>query len=65
MTQFEKHVNRCCEKLDKFGFGMFAMRLSAQGKAELAKKGEIRSRQELLSDGQKFIAAVKKISLKL
>ena len=64
MTQFEKHVNRCCEKLDKFGFGMFAMRLSAQGKAELAKKGEIRSRQELLSDGQKFIAAVKKIPLK-
>lgn len=64
MTQFEKHVNRCCEKLHKFGFSTFATRLSAQGKAELAKKGEIRSRQELLSDGKKFITAVKKISLK-
>lgn len=64
MTQFEKHVNRCYEKLDKFGFSTFATRLSAQGKAELAKKDEIRSRQELLSDGQKFMTAVKKISLK-
>lgn len=64
MTQFEKHVKRCREKLDKFGFSMFAKRLAAQGEAELAKKDEIRSRQELLSDGKRFITAVKKISLK-
>ena len=64
MTQFEKHIKRCNEKLIKFGFSSFAQRLSAKGESELAKKDEIRSRQELISDGQKYLAAYKKVSIK-
>lgn len=64
MTQFEKHVKRCNEKLVKFGFATYAKKLSAKGDAELAKKDEIRSRQELLSDGQKYLTAYKKVSTK-
>lgn len=36
----------------------------SKGDAELAKKDEIRSRQELLSDGQKYLTAYKKVSTK-
>ncbi|GFZ23113.1 hypothetical protein CMETHOX_10360 [Lacrimispora indolis] len=64
MTQFEKHVKRCNEKLVKFRFATYAKKLSAKGDAELAKKDEIRSRQELLSDGQKYLTAYKKVSTK-
>lgn len=64
MTQFEKHVKRCNEKLLKFGFTTFARQLTAKGEAELAKKDEIRSRQELLADGQKYMVAYRKTSLK-
>ncbi|MGM9929319.1 MAG: hypothetical protein ACI35P_15355 [Bacillus sp. (in: firmicutes)] len=64
MTQFEKHVKRCNEKLLKFGYTTYAHQLIAKGEAELAKKDEIRSRQELLSDGQKFLTACRKTSLK-
>lgn len=62
MTQFEKHIKRCNEKLVRFGFTKYASRLVTQGQSELTKKDEIRSRQELLADGQKFLAAYKKIS---
>ena len=64
MTQFEKHVKRCKEKLLKFGFTTFAHQFSEKGDAELAKKDEIRSREELLSDGKKFNEDYKKTSLK-
>ena len=63
MTQFEKHVKRCSEKLRRFGFNEYAQRITAKGEAELSKKDEIRSRQELISDGQKFMAAYRQISL--
>ena len=46
------------------GFYEYAQQITAKGEAELSKKDEIRSRQELLSDGQKFLVAYKKISLK-
>ena len=45
------------------GFIEFAQQITDKGESELSKKDEIRSRQELLSDGQKFLAAYKKISL--
>lgn len=63
MTQFEKHVKRCNEKLLKFGFKQYATVLAEKGELELAKKDEIRSRQELLADGQKYLTAFKTISL--
>lgn len=64
MTQFEKHVIRCNEKLLKFGFTTYARQLTAKGESELAKKDEIRSRQELLADGQKYMSAYRSTSLK-
>lgn len=64
MTQFEKHVRRCKEKLLKFGFTMYARQLAAKGEFELSKKDEIRSRQELLADGKKYLSAYTSISLK-
>ena len=63
MTQFEKHVKRCSEKLRRFGFNEYAQQVTAKGEAELSKKDEIRSRQEFISDGQKYMVAYNKISL--
>ena len=64
MTQFEKHVKRCSDKLLRFGFSEYAKLITAKGESELSKREEIRSRQELSSDVQKFIEDCRKISLK-
>lgn len=62
MTQFEKHYRRCADKLKKNGFDLFAQRITEKGEVELSKKDEIRSRQALLSDGQKYLSTYKEIS---
>ena len=62
MTQFEKHVKRCAEKLRRFGFDEYAKQITEKGESELSKKDDIRSRQELLADGQKYLTIYKNIS---
>lgn len=56
MSNFEHFYIRCCNLLVANGYIDFSNRLKSKGEKELANKAEIKSRQELVADGRKFIA---------
>lgn len=65
ISQFDSHVRKCSSKFERFGFKDFARKLLTLGELEISKKDEIRSRQELIEDGERFFAAFEKTSLKV
>lgn len=65
ISQFDNHVRKCSSKFERFGFKDFARKLLATGELEISRKDEIRSRQELLADGERFFTAFEKTSLKI
>ena len=55
MNTFERFYLRSAEKLSKYGYPEFAKQIRAKGEKELRNKAEIKSRQELITDGNKFL----------
>lgn len=59
MNTFEKFYQRCAGSLLRFGYPDFSKLVTAKGEKELRNKAEIKSRQELVDDGNKFLKSYK------
>lgn len=55
MNNFEKFYTRCAENLSRYGYLEYAKQITAKGEKELRNKAEIKSRQELIDDGNRFL----------
>lgn len=55
MKSFERFYTRCRDLLYDYGYRELAARLNIKGERELSNKAEIKSRQELVQDGKKFL----------
>lgn len=62
MSTFEKFCNRCSALLATYGYYEYSALLDIKCKKELAKKDDIRSRQELISDGKKYLNDAKYVA---
>ena len=62
MKAFESFYTKCRDLLSQYGYRDFARRVDAQGERELNNKKEIKSRQELIEDGKKFLSDANRIS---
>ncbi len=62
MKKFENFYTRCCILLTQYGYKEFAKKLKEKGENEIANRAEIKSRQELVADGQKFIADCERVA---
>lgn len=56
MKKFEHFYTNCRDRLRFLGYPELARKIDAKGEKELNNKAEIKSRQELISDAEKFIA---------
>ena len=56
VNSFRNHQTRVAAKLREFGFAQFASKVEERRDRELEHQDEIRSREELRSDCQKFLA---------
>ena len=63
MNTFEKFYQRCAGSLLRFGYSDFSKQVTAKGEKELRSKAEIKSRQELVDDGKKFLKSYKNMNL--
>ena len=61
MNSFERFYTNCSYRLRSYGYIDFASQLEKKGEKELANKEEIKSRQELLNDGKKYLSDAKKV----
>ena len=61
MNSFEKFYTKCSYRLRSYGYIDFASQLEKKGEKELANKEEIKSRQELLADGKKYLSDADKV----
>lgn len=55
MNSFEKWYLRCAQNLSTYGYKDFSRQVISKGEKELKNKAEIKSRQELVDDGNHFI----------
>lgn len=55
MNNFEKFYTRCAQRLSRYGYLEYAKQIIAKGEKELRNKAEIKSRQELIDDGNWFL----------
>lgn len=55
MGNFEKFYTRCANSLSRYGYSEYAKQIVAKGEKELQNKAEIKSRQELIDDGNRFL----------
>lgn len=55
MNGFEKWYTRVSQNLTKYGYNDFARQVISKGEKELRNKAEIKSRQELVDDGRRFV----------
>ena len=55
MKSFERFYTRCRDLLYEYGYRELAAKLTLKGERELSNKAEIKSRQELVQDGKKFL----------
>ena len=62
MNSFERFCSSCSSRLRSYGYLDFASRLEKKCEKELANKEEIKSRQELIADGKKFITDAKSVA---
>ena len=62
MNSFERFYKRCRDLLRSFGYNDLAAKVEEKGEKELANKAEIKSRQELVEDGRKFLAEGKSVA---
>ena len=62
MNSFERFYIRCRDRLRSYGHADLAKKVDAKGEKELRNKEEIKSRQELITDGKRFVATSQKVS---
>lgn len=62
MKKFENFYTRCCILLSQYGYKEFAKKLKEKGENEISNRAEIKSRQELVADGQKFVADCERVA---
>lgn len=55
MGSFEKFYKRTADRLSRCGYSDYGRRIITKGEKELRNKAEIKSRQELIEDGRRFI----------
>lgn len=62
MNSFERFYTGCRDKLRSYGHADLAKRVDAKGEKELRNKEEIKSRQELITDGKRYVALSQRTS---
>lgn len=61
-SKFERFYIRCCNYLKDYGYHEYARALKEKGEKELYNLAEIKSRQELVYDGRRFVSDAENVS---